>query len=179
MQLEVTVTSKQPRTYGSGSGNKTLCNEDSFSDVVTTSKQQRTRDSGTSSAPGLTMEDSSLVATKQQRKHILTTVSNSLCGDHEDCVMDEEVAVNDGSAVTTATKKQKMSDSTSLYKAPKQSMLGRKLVMKFIVDRKIKWFKGIINAYDGLTGKYGVYFPFDKETVYIFENDEDVRFVDW
>ena len=51
--------------------------------------------------------------------------------------------------------------------------------MKFIVDRKIKWVKGTINAYDGLTGKYGVYFPFDKETVYIFENDEDVRFVDW
>ncbi|XP_065917976.1 uncharacterized protein [Dysidea avara] len=148
-------------------------------EVTVTSKQPRTRDSGTSSASGLTMEDSSLVATKQQRKHILTTVSNSLCGDHEDCVMDEEVAVNDGSAVTTATKKQKMSDSTSLCKAPKQSMLGRKLVMKFIVDRKIKWFKGIINAYDGLTGKYGVYFPFDKETVYIFENDENVRFVDW
>ena len=41
------------------------------------------------------------------RKHILTTVSNSLCGDREDCIMDEEVAVNDGSAVTTATKKQK------------------------------------------------------------------------
>jgi len=51
--------------------------------------------------------------------------------------------------------------------------------MKFMVDRKPKWFKGIINAYDGLTGKYGVYFPFDKETVYIFENDKDVRFVDW
>ena len=58
-------------------------------------------------------------------------------------------------------------------------MLGKKLVMKFMVDRKPKWFKGIINAYDGLTGKYGVYFPFDKETVYIFENDKDVRFVDW
>ncbi|XP_065905958.1 uncharacterized protein [Dysidea avara] len=137
-----------------------------------------THDSGTSFASGLTMEDSSFVATKQQRKHVLTTVSNSLFGDHEDCIMDEEVAVNDSSAVTTATKKQKMSDSTSLYKAPKQSMLGRKLVMKFIVD-KIKWFKGIINTYDELTGKYGAYFPFDKETIYIFENDEDVRFVDW
>jgi len=51
--------------------------------------------------------------------------------------------------------------------------------MKFIVDQKIKSSKSIINAYDGLTRKYGVYFPFDKETVCIFENDEDVRFVDW
>ena len=66
-----------------------------------------------------------------------------------------------------------------LYRAPKHSLLGKKLIMKFNVDKKPKWFKGIINAYDGLSGKYGVYFPFDKETVYIHEDDEDVRFVNW
>ena len=48
--------------------------------------------------------------------------------------------------------------SSSLYKAPKESMLGRKLMMKFTVNYKLQWFKGIVNAYDGLTGKCSVYF---------------------
>ena len=56
--------------------------------------------------------------------------------------------------------------SSSLYKASKESMLGRKLMMKFTVNCKLQWFKGIDNTYDGLTGKYGVYFPCDKQTVY-------------
>ena len=63
------------------------------------------------------------------------------------------------------------SSSSKLYKAPNESMLGRKLMMKFNVNHKPQWFKGIVNAYDGLTGKYGVYFPYDKQTVYIREDD--------
>ena len=51
--------------------------------------------------------------------------------------------------------------------------------MKFNVNGKTEWFKGIVNAYDGLTGKYGVYFPCDKQTVYMLEGDKDIRFVDW
>ena len=31
--------------------------------------------------------------------------------------------------------------------------------------------------YDGLTGKYGVYFPCDGETVYVYADDKDMRFV--
>ena len=58
-------------------------------------------------------------------------------------------------------------------------MLGRKLMMKFTVNRKTECFKGIVNAYDGLTGKYSVYFPCDKETVYILEDDKKIRFADW
>ena len=69
--------------------------------------------------------------------------------------------------------------SSPLYKAPKESMLGRKLLMKFNVNGKTEWFKGIVNAYDGLTGKYGVYFPCDKQTVYILEGNKDIRFIDW
>ena len=49
---------------------------------------------------------------------------------------------------------------------PKESMLGRKLMIKFNVKQKPQWFKGIVNAYDGLTQKHGVYFPCDKQTVY-------------
>ena len=35
-----------------------------------------------------------------------------------------------------------------------------------------------MNTYDSLTAKYGVYFLCDKQTVYIFEDDKDIRFVD-
>ena len=35
------------------------------------------------------------------------------------------------------------------------------------------------SAYDGLTGKYGFYFPCDKQTVYMLEDDKDIRFVEW
>ena len=52
-------------------------------------------------------------------------------------------------------------------------------MMKFTVDRKTQWFRGIVNAYDGLTGKYGVYFACDKQTVYILEDDKDITFVEW
>jgi len=52
-------------------------------------------------------------------------------------------------------------------------------MMKFNVYVQIQWFKGIINAYDGLIGKYGVYFPCDKQTEYVLEDDKDIRFVDW
>ena len=44
---------------------------------------------------------------------------------------------------------------------------------------KTEWFKGIVNAYDGLTGKYNVYFLCDKQTVYMLEGDKDIRFFEW
>ena len=31
-------------------------------------------------------------------------------------------------------------------------MMGKKLMMKFIVNHKVQWFKGIVNVYDGLSG---------------------------
>ena len=63
--------------------------------------------------------------------------------------------------------------SSKLYKAPKESML---VMMKFTVNHKQQW---IVNAYDGLTGKYGIYFPCDKQTVYIREDNKDIRLCDW
>ena len=30
--------------------------------------------------------------------------------------------------------------------------------------------------YDGLIGKYGIYFPCDGETVYVYPNDKDLRY---
>ena len=37
--------------------------------------------------------------------------------------------------------------STSLYKAPNENMLGRKLQIKFNVKGKTEWFKGTVNSY--------------------------------
>ena len=52
----------------------------------------------------------------------------------------------------------------------------KKLKMRFKVEGKLQWFYGQIMNYDGLTGKYGVYFPIDQETVYIYLNDKDIIF---
>ena len=54
------------------------------------------------------------------------------------------------------------------YKPPDMSNMGRKLKMKFYVkdSGQHQFFSGQIIKYDGLTGKYGVYFPFDGEVVY-------------
>ena len=64
-------------------------------------------------------------------------------------------------------------------KKPKESMLGRKLMVKFNVYHKPQWFKGTVNAYDGLTGKYGVYFPSDKINVHDYnttnEHNKNIR----
>ena len=57
--------------------------------------------------------------------------------------------------------------SGSTYKPPDLSLMGKQLKMKFKVDGKIKWFEGQIMNYNGLTGKYEVYFPVDQETIYL------------
>ena len=63
--------------------------------------------------------------------------------------------------------------------------------MKFkVASGKTEWFKGQITKYDGLTGKYGIYFPCDGETVLnklhvlviwihinVYPNDKDMKFV--
>ena len=62
--------------------------------------------------------------------------------------------------------------------------MGKNVQVKFTVDKgsnskekpKDKWFDGIVAAYDGVTGKYGIYFPCDQQTVYMLPNDADLRF---
>ena len=51
--------------------------------------------------------------------------------------------------------------------------------MKFqIVDSDTsEWFQGIISSYDGVTQKYGIYFPSD-ETVFTNLDDEDLELMD-
>ncbi len=69
-------------------------------------------------------------------------------------------------------------ESKVVYKPPDMTLFGKAVEMKFkVASGKIQWFKGQIRNYDGLTGKYGIYFPFDSETVYVHPNDKDIRFI--
>ena len=65
--------------------------------------------------------------------------------------------------------------SSSQCKAPDSTLIGRQIEMRF---KKIKWFTGEINSYDEYSGKYGVYFPCDGETIFIYPDDKDIRYVD-
>jgi len=63
------------------------------------------------------------------------------------------------------------------YKPPNMEYLGRHLKMKFLIrDTGRTQLYGQITTYDGLMGKYGVYFPCDGKTVYIYLDDKDVIF---
>ena len=39
-------------------------------------------------------------------------------------------------------------------------------------------FEGVIASYNGMTGKFGVYFPSDGETVDVSLSDEDLEIID-
>ena len=53
--------------------------------------------------------------------------------------------------------------------------------MKFHVQDTdtCEWFHGIVSSYyDGITQKYGIYFPSDQETVFVALDDEDLQIVE-
>ena len=43
---------------------------------------------------------------------------------------------------------------------------------------KEEWYEGVISSYNGLTGKYGLYFPCDGKTEDASFNDEDMELID-
>ena len=59
------------------------------------------------------------------------------------------------------------------------SLMGKKVKMQFFIEDtgKNEDFIGQITTYDGVTGKYGVYFPCDEEVVYVSPDDEDIVFL--
>ena len=63
----------------------------------------------------------------------------------------------------------------NVYKPPDTTLFAKSVEMKFKVSRKIQWFEGQKTMYDGLTRKYGIYFPCDGETVYPYPNNKDLR----
>ena len=67
---------------------------------------------------------------------------------------------------------------TAVYKPPNTTLFGKALEMKLkVASGRTQWFKGQISNYDGLTGKYRINFPCDGETVYVYSNNKDMRFV--
>lgn len=59
-------------------------------------------------------------------------------------------------------------------------VMGRRVKMKFhITDTDTEeTFEGVIASYNGMTGKFGVYFPADGETVDVSLSDEDLEIID-
>ena len=60
---------------------------------------------------------------------------------------------------------------------PQPEMMGRKVKVKFMVE-DLKRFLGVISTYNGLNGKYGIYFPSDQQTIEIALDDEDLKLID-
>ena len=47
--------------------------------------------------------------------------------------------------------------------------------MKFVTKGGVeKWHKGMTTLYDGRTGEYEVYFPCDKQAIFILPNEPDI-----
>lgn len=68
--------------------------------------------------------------------------------------------------------------STKHDTSASSTFIGRKIEMRFKVDKKIKWFSGEVSSFDEHSGKYGIYFPCDGETVFVYPDDKDIRYVD-
>ena len=57
---------------------------------------------------------------------------------------------------------------------PHPEVLGNNVRMKFEDTKgKPKWYEGVIVSYNGMTKKYGIYFPCDKQTVETSLADDD------
>ena len=52
--------------------------------------------------------------------------------------------------------------------------------MKFYIKDKKRheYFSGQIMSYDGVSGRYGAYFPSDGEVIFIEPDDKDVIYLD-
>ena len=63
-----------------------------------------------------------------------------------------------------------------IYNPPDLSLMGKSIKMKFSIKGGMeKWYKGTVTSYGG-SGKYGVYFPCDKQTVFILPDDPDIDY---
>ena len=51
--------------------------------------------------------------------------------------------------------------------------------MKFVDEKEQEqWYEGIISSYNVITGKYSVYFLYDRVTEEASYNDEDMEIID-
>lgn len=57
--------------------------------------------------------------------------------------------------------------------------MRKKVKVKLMVDlKREEWFWVIISTYNGLSGKYGVYFLSGQQTVQTTLDDEDLKLID-
>ena len=76
------------------------------------------------------------------------------------------------------TKKMKLASDEVFEIIPNAhpDLMGENVEMKFSVeDGPEEWFTGIITTYNCMSGKYGIYFPYDGQTVDTTLDDEDLR----
>ena len=72
-------------------------------------------------------------------------------------------------------KKNAISPYKSFTPNKHSDVLGKSVQMKFETDNSTEWFDGIIVSYNGLTEKYGIYIPCEKQTVETYIDDEDMN----
>ena len=72
-------------------------------------------------------------------------------------------------------KKQSCLEEVKFIPNKQPDTLGKRVKMKFETSSGEQWFDGMITSYDGLKGKYGVYFPSDGQTVDTSLGDEDLE----
>ena len=57
-------------------------------------------------------------------------------------------------------------------------VLVKQARMKFETTSGEEWYEGVISSYNGLTGKFGIYFPCDGKTEDTSLDDEDIELID-
>ena len=78
----------------------------------------------------------------------------------------------------TTSKKQTLS-SIKFIPNSNPEVIGENVCMKFETQRGIEeWYSGMICSYNGITRKYGVYFPCDGQTVDTSLDDSDLEIMD-
>ena len=73
---------------------------------------------------------------------------------------------------------QSSSQSTEMHLNLKKWHWQLKMHFRVEETGKLQCFKGQILNYDPTSGQYGVFFPYDNQTIYVHPNDKDVKFLD-
>ena len=78
---------------------------------------------------------------------------------------------------TDVKKKALEVDKTIIDLVPNNILgaIGKRVKILFVVDDHTEWYEGIVAIYNILSGKYGIFFPSDKETTL---DDDDLEFID-
>ena len=90
---------------------------------------------------------------------------------------------SDSSKNTPVPKKKAVSRGNSVIQVipiPHPEVMGKVRLRFNVLDVcELQWFRGIITTYNGMTQKYGVYFPADEQTADVsLDSEDDLQFLD-